>query len=77
MSDVFISYKWDDKDKVHSLVEWLESKLDIKVWIDWTGVRSEDMFSEHIEKAIRECKVFIFMYSKAHEVIKDFKIDWP
>lgn len=77
MSDIFISYKWDDKDKVQKLVEWLESKLDIKVWIDWTGVRSEDMFSEHIEKAIRECKVFIFMYSKAHEEIKDFKIDWP
>lgn len=77
MADVFISYKWDDKDKVHPLVEWLESKLGIDVWIDWTGVRSEDMFNLEIKGAIRECKVFIFMYSKAHEVIDDPNNNWP
>lgn len=74
MADVFISYKQVDKDKVYPLVSWLESKLGIKVWIDRMSVKIEDMFPEHIEKAIRECKVFIFMYSKAHEVIS--KKDW-
>lgn len=77
MLKVFISYKWVDKDKVYPLVKWLESELGIEVWIDWTGVRSEEIFTAVIEKAIRDCKVFIFMYSKAHEVIEDPNDNWP
>ena len=75
MSKVFVSYKRADKDKVFPLVHKMESELGIMFWVDLEGIESDEQFTNVIIKAINECEVFLFMYSKAHENI-DPKDDW-
>lgn len=75
MSKAFVSYKRVDKDKVFPLVRKMESELGIKFWVDLDGIESDEQFTNVIIKAINECEVFLFMYSKAHENI-DPRDDW-
>lgn len=75
MSKVFVSYKRADKDKVFHLVHEMESEFGIEFWMDLEGIESYDQFSKRIIKAINECEVFLFIYSKAHENI-DPENDW-
>lgn len=76
MSKVFVSYKRDDVDKVLPIVRWLESELGFKLWIDLDGIENGRQFTSVIINAINECKVFLFMYSKTHEIIKDTENDY-
>ena len=76
MSKVFVSYKRVDKDKVFPIVHRLEDELGIKCWVDLEGIESDNQFSNVIVNAIKECEVFLFMYSKAHEKITDISRDW-
>lgn len=75
MSKVFVSYKRVDKDKVLPIVHQLDNKLGIKCWMDLDGIESDEQFTNVIIKAIKECEVFLFMFSKSHEDI-DTKRDW-
>ena len=75
MSKVFVSYKRVDKEKVLPIVHQLDKKLGIKCWMDLDGIESDEQFTNVIIKAIKECEVFLFMYSKSHEDI-DPKRDW-
>ena len=76
MSQVFVSYKRTDKDKVFPLVQKMESELGVKFWVDLEGIDGDSQFTSVIIDAINECEVFLFMYSKAHEKIVDFEYDF-
>ena len=76
MSRIFISYKRLDKDKVFKIKDQIESTLGEKCWIDLDGIESDAQFMNVIIKAIRECEVLLFMYSKTHAQITDFEKDW-
>ena len=76
MSRIFISYKRVDKDKVFRIKDQIESSLGEKCWIDLDGIESDAQFKNVIIKAINECEIVLFMYSKAHSKIVDFEKDW-
>lgn len=76
MARIFISYKRVDKDKVFKIKNQIESALGEKCWIDIDGIESDAQFMNVIIKAIRECEVLLFMYSKTHAQITDFEKDW-
>ena len=76
MSRIFISYKRVDKDKVFKIKDQIESTLGEKCWIDLDGIESDAQFKNVIIKAIKNCEVFLFMYSQTHSTIKDFAKDW-
>lgn len=76
MSRIFISYKRVDKEKVFKIKNQIESALGEKCWIDLDGIESDAQFMNVIIKAIRECEVLLFMYSKTHTQITDFEKDW-
>lgn len=76
MSRIFISYKRVDKDKVFRIKEQIESALGENCWIDLDGIESDAQFMNVIIKAIRECEILLFMYSRTHAQIKDFEKDW-
>lgn len=76
MSRIFISYKRVDKDKVFKIKDQIESALGEKCWIDLDGIESDAQFKNVIIKAINECEIVLFMYSKAHSKIINFEKDW-
>lgn len=76
MPKIFISYKRVDKDKVFKIKDQIESALGEKCWIDLDGIESDAQFKNVIIKAINECEIVLFMYSKAHSKIVDFEKDW-
>lgn len=76
MARIFISYKRVDKDKVFKIKDQIESALGEKCWIDLDGIESDAQFINVIIKAIRDCEVLLFMYSKTHTQISDFEKDW-
>lgn len=76
MARIFISYKRVDKDKVFKIKDQIESALNEMCWIDLDGIESDAQFKNVIIKAINECEVVLFMYSKAHSKIVDFERDW-
>lgn len=76
MARIFISYKRVDKNKVFKIKDQIESTLSEKCWIDLDGIESDAQFINVIIKAIRDCEVFLFMYSKTHAQITDFEKDW-
>lgn len=76
MSRVFISYKRADKDKVFPLKDKIEAAIGEPCWIDLDGIESDAQFISVIIRAINECEVFLFMYSRCHSKIVDFEQDW-
>lgn len=76
MNRIFISYKRVDKDNVFKIKDQIESALGEKCWIDLDGIESDSQFKNVIIKAINECEIILFMYSKAHSKIVDFEKDW-
>lgn len=76
MSRIFISYKRVDKEKVFNIKDHIESALGEKCWIDIDGIESDAQFKNVIIKAINDCEIVLFMYSKAHSKIEDFEKDW-
>ena len=76
MARIFISYKRVDKEKVFKIKKRLESALGIECWIDLSGIESDAQFTNVIIKAIRECEIVLFMYSKAHGNIENVEKDW-
>lgn len=76
MNRIFISYKRVDKDNVFKIKDYIESALGEKCWIDLEGIESDSQFKNVIIKAINECEIILFMYSKAHSKIVDFEKDW-
>lgn len=76
MAKVFVSYKRADKKAVFQIKDSLENAIGEKVWIDITGIESDAQFASVIMKAVEECEVFLFMYSKSHESITNYNNDW-
>ena len=76
MARIFISYKRVDKDKIFKIKDQIEVALGEKCWIDIDGIESNAQFINVIVKAIRECEVVLFMYSKTHAQITNFEKDW-
>lgn len=76
MFRIFISYKRIDKDKVFKIKHQIECVLGEECWIDLDGIESDAQFKNVIIKAINECEVVLFMYSKAHSKIVDYEKDW-
>lgn len=76
MARIFISYKRVDRDKVFKIKDQIESALGEKCWIDLDGIESDAQFKNVIIKAINDCEIVLFMYSKAHSNIVDFEKDW-
>lgn len=75
-SKIFISYKRDDKEKVLSIKDFIESNTGVKCWIDVDGIESDAQFANVIINAINKALVFLFMYSRCHSKIKDYANDW-
>ncbi len=75
MSRIFISYKRVDK-KVYEIRQLIESQIGEDCWIDLDGIEIDAQFKNVIINAINDCEVVLFMYSKAHNSIRDFERDW-
>ncbi|MBO5872410.1 MAG: toll/interleukin-1 receptor domain-containing protein, partial [Bacteroidaceae bacterium] len=73
---IFISYKRVDKDRVDALRKDIEQATDELCWIDRDGIESDAQFVEVIMKAIDQCEVFLFMRSKEHNNITNYRTDW-
>lgn len=74
---IFISYKRVDKEPVFKLIERIESELGPDLcWVDLDDIEFGGPFGSDIADAICDAEVFLFMYSKAHSNILDFKKDW-
>lgn len=76
MARIFISYKRVDKEKVFALIDKIETDTGEKCWVDIEGIESDAQFKNVIIRAIKQCEVVLFMYSKAHSTIVDFERDW-
>ena len=76
MARVFISYKRDDKDLVFPLKDKIEAAIGEPCWIDLEEIECDAQFAEVIMNAIDKASIFLFMYSKCHSEISDFKHDW-
>ena len=75
-SDIFISYKRNDKEKVFPIKDFIEHNTGVKCWIDMDGIESDAQFANVIIKAINNAQVFLFMYSNSHADIKDYENEW-
>lgn len=75
-SDIFISYKRNDKEKVFPIKDFIERNTGVKCWIDMDGIESDAQFANVIIKAINNAQVFLFMYSNSHADIEDYANDW-
>ena len=73
---IFISYKRVDKEVVFRIKDDIEQRVGVKCWIDLDGIESDAQFMNVIMDAINAADIFLFMYSSAHETIKDFETDW-
>lgn len=76
---IFISYKRENKKEVFKIVDAINTELGAEVcWIDLDGIESDAIFVNVIMKAINNCKVFLFMYSKEHAQIQEeeYENDW-
>lgn len=73
---VFISYKRRDRYRVFPLKTRIEEAIRQPAWIDLDGIESDAQFVEVIIRAIKDCEVFLFMYSGLHNKISDFTKDW-
>ena len=73
---IFISYKRVDKERVFAIRDGIEQATGEKCWIDLDGIESDAQFANVIIKAINQCEVFLFMYSKEHLEISNFDDDW-
>ena len=73
---IFISYKRVDKQRVFELKRQIEENTGHKCWIDIDGIESDAQFVSVIMRAIKECELFLFMYSKEHSKITDYEQDW-
>lgn len=73
---IFISYKRVDRAKVFPLRDMIINRTGIDCWIDLEGIESDAQFASVIIRAIKECEVFIFMYSRSHAAITDYENDW-
>lgn len=76
MSELFISYKRTDKEKVFRLKDEIERQTGLSCWIDLEGIESDAQFANVIISAINKAQVFLFMYSRSHAEIADFDNDW-
>ena len=76
MARIFISYKRDDKDVVFKIKDDIEKHVGELCWIDVDGIESDAQFVNVIIKAIEECEIFLFMYSRRHAEIVDYEQDW-
>lgn len=73
---IFISYKRVDRAQVFPLRDMIINRTGIDCWIDLEGIESDAQFASVIIRAIKECEVFIFMYSRSHAAISDYENDW-
>ncbi|MCH5224974.1 MAG: toll/interleukin-1 receptor domain-containing protein [Muribaculaceae bacterium] len=73
---MFISYKRKNKELVFPLKDRLEKEVGENCWIDLDGIESDAQFVSVIMKAINECEIFLFMYSRLHNSITDYEEDW-
>ena len=73
---IFISYKRVDKERVDALRKDIEQATGEPCWIDRDGIESDAQFVEVIMKAIDQCEVFLFMRSKEHNNITNYRTDW-
>ncbi len=73
---IFISYKRKDIDRVVKIKEEIEREVVTPCWFDLDGIETDAQFVKVIMKAIKECEIFLFMYSKRHSEITDFDNDW-
>ena len=63
-NDIFISYSRTDEKSVSKIVTFL-IREGFSVWIDKTGIETGEQFKNIIVDAISNCKIFIFISSKA------------
>ena len=73
---IFISYKRVDKKTVYPIRDYIEKNVGESCWIDLDGIESDAQFVNVIMNAIDNASIFLFMYSHAHSIIKDYSTDW-
>ena len=71
--DVFISYSRRDTKIADTICEAFD-KAGISYWIDREGVTSGEAFHEKIVKAIKECKITVFISSVNSNNISEYAI---
>ena len=73
---IFISYKRANKDIVFKIKDDIEKNVGERCWIDLDDIECDAQFVDVIIKAINEAEIFLFMYSKKHGEIENYKKDW-
>jgi len=73
---IFISYKRNDQVGVFNLKKLIELNTKVQCWIDLKGIESDAYFVNVIVDKIKECNIFLFMYSKEHSKIENYEDDW-
>lgn len=63
MKQIFISYSRHDLDIVKPIIRQIESKVNVKCWIDWDGIESGSQFKNVIVKAIDAVDTVVFFVS--------------
>ena len=65
MADVFISYAHRDQERGLAIGRIL-TELGWDIWQDVNKLRPMEEFTEEIAAGIRECSVFLMLYSNAY-----------
>ena len=61
--DVFVSFSFADRKIVEKIVEALEKEYGLKVWVCTEKLNGGDRYFKEIPPAIRDSKVFLFVFS--------------
>ena len=76
--DVFVSFSFADRKIVEKIVDALEKEYGLKVWVCTEKLNGGDRYFKEIPPAIRDSKVFLFVFSKSsstsEEVAKEVEI---
>ena len=73
---IFISYKRVDEERVIPIRDRIEAETGAECWIDTDGIESDADFRKSIIQAIKECDIFLFMFSRSHLKVEDLSRDW-
>ena len=64
-NDVFVSFSFKDRDIVEKIVNTLDKKYGLKVWVCTEKLNGGHRYFKEIPPAIRDSKTFLYVFSKS------------
>ena len=69
MADIFISYSHiDAAERAITIGKILHDEMGWDIWQDVNNLRANKEYDEEIQQGIRDCSIFLMLYSKAYEL---------